>query len=485
MGRRQSRLSRWGQTCARLEAEDQAIAFLSGKPPQPAAAIAANAAKRLLRRWDIERAHLISLGDRRKVLINTPQESERCWVQMDKLAAKAPSSDREAEDSLIALLLELPQDALRLIRALVEARLLTTRDELVEVAHEALFKAWPTLDVWLSEEHTFLTDLERIRDAHHIWAQAPPDQKSGALLHGLLLSRARDWLIKYPQRFLGSGIEPMRAFIAASAAAEDARSARARSVRRRLFQATAAAAIIFAAVAAVAGWQYFAAEQARQRAERNFGIAKNAADHVVFRIAQDLRNVQGMRVESVRQILDAAQAMMDELARAAPDDLPLQRSRAAMLNQFVTTYLGAGDLTRARAAAEESLAIRRKLAAADPGNAGWQRDVSVSLDQVGDVRRAAGDRAGALAAYEESLAIRRKLAAADPGNAGWQADLVDSLYRVSTAAEPPRARAALREALVIAEALAREGKLTAAQQNWPQLLRDALAKLPPEEADAR
>ena len=40
-------------------------------------------------------------------------------------------------------------------------------------------------------------------------------------------------------------------------------------------------------------------------------------------------------MESVRKILDAASAMMDELARAAPDDLALQRSRAAMLNEFV------------------------------------------------------------------------------------------------------------------------------------------------------
>jgi hypothetical protein len=55
----------------------------------------------------------------------------------------------------------------------------------------------------------------------------------------------------------------------------------------------------------------------------------------------------------------------------------------------------------------------------------------------------------------------------------------------SKASDVPRARAALLDALAIAEALAREGKLTAAQQNWPQLLRDALAKLPPEAAEAR
>jgi tetratricopeptide (TPR) repeat protein len=275
------------------------------------------------------------------------------------------------------------------------------------------------------------------------------------------------------------------------------------------------------------------AQTQRDLAVRNFGIAKQAANHVVFRIAQDLREVQGMRVESVRRILDAAQGMMDELTRAAPDDLPLQRSRAAMLSEFAITYRGAGDLTHARAAAEESVAIMRKLAAADPGNAGWQRDLSVSLNRVGDVRLAAGDQAAALAAYEESsaigrklaaadpgnagwqrdlsisldnvgdrrlgtghrpaaraayeesLAIRRKLAAADPGNTEWQAELVISLFKVSTAADPPRPRAALREARAIVERLAREGKLTAAQKNWPQSLRDAIAKLPPEAAEAR
>ena len=43
----------------------------------------------------------------------------------------------------------------------------------------------------------------------------------------------------------------------------------------------------------------------------------------------------------------------------------------------------------------------------------------------------------------------------------------------------------IEQALAIAEALARDGKLTAAQQNWPQLLRASLAKLPPEQAKAR
>jgi hypothetical protein len=111
--------------------------------------------------------------------------------------------------------------------------------------------------------------------------------------------------------------------------------------------------------------------------------------------------------------------------------------------------------------------------------------ISYSHAKVGDVRLAAGDRAGALATYEESLTNMRKLAAADPGNSEWQADLVVSLYKISTAYDPSRARAALREALAVAETLAREGKLAANRQNWPQPLREALAKLPPEQPEAR
>ncbi len=392
----------------------------------------------------------------------------------------------------------LPREAERLIRALIEARLLASRTSdrgmpVVEVVHEALFSAWPTLKGWLDDEQDFLADIERLKGAHETWMQAAEAQKSQALLRGLLLSRARDWLIKYPQRFASPGMEPLRAFIADSAAADDAERARSRRLRRRVFQAMTATVVILAAIAAFAGWQYFEADTARREAEtqrgiaqqqialalqreeeaqgerqeaekqrdlaqRNFRIANRAADDVVFKLAQDLRDVAGMRVESVGKILDAAQAMMDRLAEAAPDDVDLQRSRSSMLNVFVDTYLSLGDLPRAKIAADEGLAIRRKLVAVDPNDSGTQRGVGISLSKLGDVRIAAGDRAGALAAYEEGLAIARGLAAAEPANAGWQRDFSVGLERVGdvrfAAGDRAGALAANEESLAIARKLA-------------------------------
>src|SRR5499433_397473 len=385
----------------------------------------------------------------------------------------------------------LPRGAERLLRALIEARLLTVRpagdrsgDAVIEVTHEALFGAWPMRAAWLDQEQAFLIDIERIKGAHQAWLQTPDDQKPKARLHGFLLARARDWLVKHPQRFTGHDMEPLRAFITASAAAEDAEQARAVRLRRRFVQLMAGAAIVFAAVAALATWQYVEAEQARRvavhaetqakeaeahaiaerdRAQRNFSIARQAADDVVFKLALDLRNVQGMRVDWIRRILDTAQALMDRLAEAAPDDLQLQRSRHAMFAVFVDAYLAAGDLTRARAASDESIAIMRRLTAAQPRNTNWRRELSLSLTKVGNVRMASGDRASALAAYEESLAIMRRLTAANPSVPRWQRDLSSSLNNVGdvrrAAGDRAGALAAYEEGLAVIR------KLTATDPN--------------------
>ena len=201
-----------------------------------------------------------------------------------------------------ARLSEIPSGGHQIIQTLTDARLLITRaaepseratdggNRIIEVAHEALFKAWPTLDKLLTEEQAFLLDIERIRSAYEIWRQAPEQQKNAALLQGLQLSRARDWLMKYPKRFVSREIEPLRAFIAASADAADAarqrdeqQAAKTRQMELWLFRGAIAAAFIFAAAAAFAGWQYFQAEQARATAnnQRKIAVARE-----IFAISQ-------------------------------------------------------------------------------------------------------------------------------------------------------------------------------------------------------
>ena len=132
-----------------------------------------------------------------------------------------------------------------------------------------------------------------------------------------------------------------------------------------------------------------------------------------------------------------------------------------------------------------ALGVIRKLAATNPENAEWQRDVSAILRKpetcalllaIGQRRSRPMRRAWALPVSSLSPTPTMRYGR-------W--NLVMALYKVSNVSDPSRARAALIEALPIIDALARDGKLTAAQQHWPQLIRDALAKLPPAQAGAR
>jgi len=104
--------------------------------------------------------------------------------------------------------------------------------------------------------------------------QALQDQKGRALLSGLLRSRARDWLLKYPHRFLSRDTKELSGFIKASAEADDAERARIQRIVRRIFRGAIAAAAVLAIVAIVAisagifAWrQQRIAEEQRAEAE--------------------------------------------------------------------------------------------------------------------------------------------------------------------------------------------------------------------------
>lgn len=130
-----------------------------------------------------------------------------------------------------ALLVELPPDARRLIDAFVEARLLSkrtetgahsARDVLIEISHEALFKAWPLLAGWLDEEKAFLAGKAQLARQLADWEAAPNADKPAALLSGLNLTRAQQWL-----RTHRGGLSPAEvAFVEASRRRERNRQVR-------------------------------------------------------------------------------------------------------------------------------------------------------------------------------------------------------------------------------------------------------------------
>jgi tetratricopeptide (TPR) repeat protein len=210
---------------------------------------------------------------------------------------------------------------------------------------------------------------------------------------------------------------------------EDLLSQEVRQQRRALRLAVgAAAALLILAVAATGAG--ILAYQAEQRAKRTLAEATDTANKLVFELAQRFENSVGIPAALIKDILDRARALQEQLIKSGQVTPDLKRSEAEALMETANSRLTIGDTKGALAAAQEARQIFADLLAGNPGSADYQRELSVAYDKVGNVQVAQGQLVDALASYQESLAIRERLAKSDSGNAGWQRDLSVSYDKV-------------------------------------------------------
>lgn len=147
------------------------------------------------------------------------------------------------------------------LEILLSSRLVTTGTvqsaptRVVEVAHEALIREWPTLRNWLDANREQLLRQRELTEAAYTWEELGRDD--GALFRGARLQQTLSWLDQAPEPL--SRLE--QEFVAASrelAAREEARArqlARATRVQRALaLVAVALVAVVGFLVVRQAGW---------------------------------------------------------------------------------------------------------------------------------------------------------------------------------------------------------------------------------------
>ena len=314
-----------------------------------------------------------------------------------------------------------PDDEIRrLVEALAAARLLTLRGAgeggSVRLAHQRVLSDWARAREIVAGSADFYrirADVERQRMR---WEK----NRRGDLLlpRGLPLAEAENILQRY-----GEDLPPeIRAFIKAS---------RARAGRAQLV--TAAAAVVFALVAAGALFQWWVAREQTRLAERNFGIAREAVRNVVFNIVQGLGDVSGMRVDALKTILTTVQVASDQLIETAPGDPGLLRARAAMFDNFSKSYLTVGDVAAARASAERGVEVMRRLLKEHPEDNRVEGDLSVLLVTLGDVVNASGDLSAATRLFEEALTLARSGAVRAPDDPKIRQHVAAPLNRLGSA----------------------------------------------------
>ena len=191
------------------------------------------------------------------------ESAERSYLALD------PDDRRALRSALLGLVTVVDNLAVRrpaaraetdvaVLRPLIDARLVTAGQDVVEISHEALLTGWPRLAGWLTEAREEILLRQRLAQAATEWAAAGEDPD--LLYRGARLVAAREWAD-------GRGDLPaaQRSFLAAGATAAEAELLAQRRTSRRLRRLVAglAAALLLAVGGAAVALQQRATAQQR------------------------------------------------------------------------------------------------------------------------------------------------------------------------------------------------------------------------------
>ncbi|ELP66628.1 DNA-binding helix-turn-helix protein [Streptomyces turgidiscabies Car8] len=228
---------------------------------------------------------------------------------------------------------------------LTQARLLTTDDDGVQLAHEALITCWPRLREWVEADRERLRHHRQLTDAARTWLEH--DRDAGTLYRGTRLARAEELFAGDDRGYDGLTSEE-RAFLV-TAAEQRATEERAATRARRRSRTLTASLCAVLAVALVVG---LTAVRLRQDSEKQ---TTDTAARRVAAVADALRTtdprtamllgVAAWRLsplpESRRALLGAlAQPELDSFTDPAPGDEP-----ARFLDSSGRTLLSTSDNT--------------------------------------------------------------------------------------------------------------------------------------------
>lgn len=155
---------------------------------------------------------------------------------------------------------------------LVADRLIVLDEDTAEIAHEALIRAWPRLQRWLSDGRSTLLVHRRLTAAAHTWTEL--DQDDGALYRGSQLITASAWAQDHP----GELNAAEESFLRASRDRDEAEQVTVKRRNRLLTKLVAIMGVLLVLAAGgggVAWWQSREA-QLRQRVDRAHQLALSA-----------------------------------------------------------------------------------------------------------------------------------------------------------------------------------------------------------------
>jgi WD40 repeat protein/transcriptional regulator with XRE-family HTH domain len=119
--------------------------------------------------------------------------ARRLFMRLTEPGDESGAEDSRRRVAIDELVADLQQEGSTrtLLQRLADARLITTSEGVVEVAHEALIREWPRLRSWLDENRQALRLHRRLTEAAREWSAH--DRDADLLYRGTRLAEAEDW----------------------------------------------------------------------------------------------------------------------------------------------------------------------------------------------------------------------------------------------------------------------------------------------------
>ncbi|WP_445150429.1 nSTAND1 domain-containing NTPase [Baekduia sp. Peel2402] len=264
--------------------------------------------------------------------------ARRVFVELISGGRSLDSGDEGAVAGRAAWLNELDEAAQSIARQLADARLLTIGrstfgdEATVELSHDALLRAWPTLAAWVQAYRPFT--IWRDRDLDPLWEQwVRSGHDPELLLRPGMLSAASRYLDEFASELTGSREQYIRESLAADQARRDAEVA---SARRRALRAVAVA-VGFAVIAALAVGG-FAVARNNARTARETAARYDRQRHVAIS-----ERLAAAALEQVGQDPEIALLLAREAARNARTSGAENALRSALTSRLEHTLPGSGD----------------------------------------------------------------------------------------------------------------------------------------------
>ena len=155
--------------------------------------------------------------------------ARRIFLRLTELGDETATGDTRRRATFNELILKPEEtDATQaVLKALADARLVTTSEDSVQVAHEALIREWPTLRGWLEDNREGLRLHRQLTEAAQEWLAV--EREPDILYRGARLAQAREWADAHAEDM--NALE--REFLAASIEFSESEAAEREAARQR------------------------------------------------------------------------------------------------------------------------------------------------------------------------------------------------------------------------------------------------------------